>query len=190
MPQHTDSKEVTRCLLEVSRGERSGEELLPLVYHELHGLARAMFARSTPGHTLQPTALVHEAYLKLVSPTAREWDSRAHFFAVGARAMRQILLNHVRDRNARKRGPDGQRVELDNVIGVEDQPALDLLTLDDALRELANRDQRQAQVVELRFFGGLTIEETAKVMGLSADTIKLEWRMAKAWLRVRLDHSA
>ncbi len=187
MPQGTTNKELTIHLQQVSRGERSGEDLLPLVYHELHGLARAMFARGAVGHTLQPTALVHEAYLKLISPTEREWDSRAHFFAVGARAMRQILRNHVRDRGAQKRRAPGHRIDLEHLEPAAPHLPVDLLAIDEALEELAKQDERQARIVELRFFGGLTVKETAAVLRLSTDTIKLEWRMAKAWLRARLE---
>ncbi len=159
--------------------------LFSLVYDELHRLAAAALRNERRDHTLQPTALVHEAYLRLAGEPDGRWESRAHFLAVAAQAMRRILVDHARGRNALKRG-SGWRAEpidgLDLPTLPGDEP-IDLLALDEALARLAALDPRQAQVVELRFFGGLTVEETAAVTGLSDRTVKREWQMARAWLR-------
>jgi RNA polymerase sigma factor (TIGR02999 family) len=164
-------------------------ELLPLVYEELRALAAAYFRREPPDHTLQPTALVHEAYLKLVNQTDAQWKDRAHFFAVAAQAIRRLLIDHSRRRRAAKRqAPNRVTVEL-----AADTPYhadIDLLVLDDALKRLAELSERQARVVELRFFGGITVEEVAHVLGVSPNTVKGDWRVARVWLQQVLDESA
>ena len=176
--------QVTQILIDVSGGDRqAAARLLPLVYDELRALAGSFFARQTPGHTLQPTALVHEAYLKLADSDL-QWESRAHFFAVAARAMRQILMNHARNKAAAKRGGGWDRITLDEAITPLGSATreIDLLALDEALDRLATLSERQARVIELRFFGGLTIAEAAHVLGAGTTTIEDDWLLAKAWL--------
>jgi RNA polymerase sigma factor (TIGR02999 family) len=159
--------------------------LFALVYDELRRLAASALRRERPDHTLQATALVHEAYLRLADEPDARWENRAHFLAVAAQAMRRILVDHARGRNAQKRGGGDVRRSLDGLEGIvaAEGPEVDLLALDEALGRLAVFDPRQARVVELRFFGGLTVEETAAVTGLSDRTVKREWQMARAWLR-------
>ena len=166
----------------------NAEGLLEEVYAELRGLAGALMRQREAGQTLQPTALVHEAYLKLArhSPDAAAWESRAHFFAVAAKAMRQVLANHARDRNAQKRGDGWKRVTLRDAAGEAETTEVDLLALHDALTELADADARKAELVELRFFGGLTMPEISEVMGVSTPTLERDWRVAKAWIGARL----
>ena len=176
--------EVTRLLLAWNAGDRSAlERLMPLVYDELRRLAELHFRRERVGHTLQPTAVVHEAYFRLVDQTRVTWKNRGHFFAVASQAMRRILVDHARARAADKRGGGEKRVTLQAV----EAPAgpveeLDLLALDEALTRLKALDGGQAQIVELRFFGGLSIEETAEALETSASSVKREFRSAKAWL--------
>jgi RNA polymerase sigma factor (TIGR02999 family) len=156
------------------------------VYDELRRLASAYMSREIPGHTLQPTALVHEAYLKLVDQTRASWKGRTHFFAVGARVMRRLLVDHARERGAVKRGAGWQRVSLCHVPGPSAPLQLDaeqLLTLNAALDRLADVDEREARIVILRFFGGLTVEEVAEVLGVSKRTVEADWRHARAWLQ-------
>ncbi len=175
---------VTRILNDLAGGdEQAAAQLLPVVYDELRALAGSFFARQTPGHTLQPTALVHEAFLKLAGSDL-EWESRAHFFAIAARAMRQVLMNHARDKAAAKRGGDWRRITLDDAVTPfgSATPEIDLLALDEALEKLGGLSERQARVIELRFFGGLTIAETAHVLGSGTTTVEDDWHMAKAWL--------
>lgn len=179
--------EITRILGELNQGDGSAvERLLPLVYDELRALAGSYFARQQAGHTLQPTALVHEAYLKLVGGEGR-WQNRAHFMAVAATAMRQILMNHARDKAAAKRGGGAAKITIiDAVTPATEEPdagrRLDLIALDEALTKLAAVSARQARVTELRFFGGLTIADTAHVVGVSTTTVEDDWHMARAWL--------
>lgn len=176
------SKDVTQLLLDWSNGDQQAlDQLLPLVYDELHRLAEHYMRRERPDHTLQPTALVHEAYLRLIDQQRVRWRNRAHFFAIAAQAMRRILVDHARRHQARKRG-SGQRVPLDEARAVPSLPEMDLVALDEALTRLAEFDPRQSRIVELRFFGGLSIEETASVLQLSPATVKREWQLAKAWL--------
>lgn len=177
--------EVTRLLREWSAGKRDAlEQLLPLVYDELRRCAGAYLRNEREGHTLQPTALVHEAYLKLVGSEAVAWKDRAHFFGVAARAMRQVLVDHARARAARKRGAGQVLLGLDAADGASTPPRnLDLLDLDRALSKLASLDERQSRLVELRLFGGLTIEESAEVLNVSHATVSREWRHAEAWLQ-------
>jgi RNA polymerase sigma factor (TIGR02999 family) len=167
--------------------DNAARELLPLLYDELRTLADRQFRGQSAGHTLQPTVLVHEAFLRLAGPSTTEWKDRQHFFAVAATAMRQILVNHARAKNADKRGGGGPRPALLNeeLVGVSGLN-LDVLDLNDALEKLAAIDPRKHRVVELRFFGGLSVPEVASVLGLSVTTIESEWRGAKAWLNVAL----
>ena len=154
---------------------------MPVVYAELKRLARWHLARER-GHTLQPTALVHEAYLKLVDQRAVEWQNRAHFFGIAARLMRRIVMQRARRTRAAKRGGGAVDVSIDDATILSDERAADLIALDDALTRLAAMDPRQSRIVELRFFGGLSVEEIGAVLGISAGTVKREWRTAKAWL--------
>ena len=175
--------DVTRLLVQLTDGDRDVlHELLPLVYDELRKLAANYLRRERDGHTLQPTALVHEAYLRLVDQTQVRWQNRAHFFGVAAQMMRRILVDYARTHNAEKRGGDLQLLSLDENIDVAGTRAADLVALDEALDRLAAIDEQKSRIVELRFFGGLSVEETAEVLGVSAPTIKRQWRMAKAWL--------
>ncbi len=182
--------EVTR-ILQLLGGEdpdAAAAALLPLVYDQLRALAASYFARQPVGHTLQPTALVHEAYLKLAGGENAQWESRAHFFAVAARAMRQILMNHARDKAAAKRGGGWHKITLDEAVTPPGSASreIDLIALDDALEKLAGLSERQARIIELRYFGGLTIDETAHVLGLGTTTVEDDWHVAKAWLRREL----
>jgi RNA polymerase sigma factor (TIGR02999 family) len=175
--------DVTRLLLEWSRGHADARErLLPLVYDELRRLAGAYMRRERRGHTLQPTALVHEAYLRLVDQQRVDWKNRAQFVGVAALMMRRVLANHARDREAAKRGGQAERVSLTLAADVFDRPEVDALALHEALDRLAALDQRKSQVVELKFFGGLTTDEVADALGISAATVEREWSFARAWL--------
>ena len=175
--------EVTRLLLQLTDGDSSAvDELLPLIYNELRSLASRYLRRERQGHTLQPTALVHEAYLRLVDQRRVQWQNRAHFMGVAAQIMRRILVDHARRQNAEKRGGDVGKLSLNEEIDVSGERAAELVALDDALNRLAELDPEKSRVVELRFFGGLSVEETAEVLGVSAPTVKRQWRMAKAWL--------
>lgn len=176
------------CLTRVQDGDlRAADELLPLVYDELRALAGAHLRQERSDHTLQPTALVHEAYLKLVDQSRANWKDRTHFFAVAAEAMRRVLVDHARGKLAAKRVPPGKRVNLVDELDAGILPEANLVGLDDALRRLAELNQRQARVVELRFFGGLSVEETADVLDVSVGTIKGDWRFARAWLQRELN---
>jgi RNA polymerase sigma factor (TIGR02999 family) len=176
--------EVTQLLLQLTDGESAVlDDLLPLIYGELRHLAASYLRRERVSHTLQPTALVHEAYLRLIDQTQVRWQNRAHFFGVAAQMMRRILVDHARSHQAEKRGGDFQMLSFDEQIGgMAIERASDLVALDEALERLAELDPQKSRVVELRFFGGLSVEETAEVLGVSAPTIKRQWRMAKAWL--------
>jgi RNA polymerase sigma-70 factor, ECF subfamily len=181
--------EVTLLLRELGAGqEDAGDRLLPLVYEELRRLARGYMARERDNHTLQPTALVHEAFLRLVDQRDVAWQDRAHFLAIAAQAMRRVLLDHARRHRAKKRD-GGQRETLDEgALGdARGSASLDILALDQALVRLADFDPRALRVVELRYFAGLDVEETAEVLGLSTATVKRDWRDARAWLRRELD---
>jgi RNA polymerase sigma factor (TIGR02999 family) len=157
-------------------------KLMPLVYDELRRLAKSYLRRETSGHTLQTTALVHEAYLRLIDQRVDNWQNRAHFFGIAAQLMRRILIDHARSKQAAKRGSGETRLSLDEALEVSGKNEAELLALDEALTALAAFDPRQGRIIELRYFGGLSIEETAEVLGLSPATVKREWTTAKAWL--------
>ena len=181
-------KDVSGLLAAWNSGDLQAEaELLPLVYDELRRLARSHLRRERPDHTLQPTALVHEAYLRMVGEGGATWQNRAHFFGIAARLMRQILINHAEARAAARRGGGAYRISLGAADHLLVRPELDLIALDDALKGLSALDSRQGRIVELRFFGGLSVEETAAVLDLSPATIKREWSAARAWLRREID---
>lgn len=178
---------VTELLLAWGRGDnRALDRLTPLIYDELHRLAQRLMGRERPGHTLQTTALVNEAYLKLVDSSRVRWQNRAHFFAVAAQLMRRILVDFARSRQYQKRGGEWQQVALDDGLAISAGREPDLVALDAALQGLAKMDPRKAQVVELRFFGGLSLEETAEVLKVSTNTVGRDWNTAKAWLRREL----
>ena len=182
--------EVTRLLRQLDAGDRSGvDQLFAAVYQQLRNLAGQFFRREPEGNTLQPTALVHEAYMKLVDQTHADWHGRTHFFAVAAQAMRRILVDHARQRGAAKRGGNRHRIALDDNLAVESNRDTDLLALDDALTKLTKLDPRQARMIELRFFGGLSVAAVAKVMGMSTRSAEREWTMVRAWLRRELSAS-
>lgn len=185
MPVDSD---VTRILADLSAGERSAaERLLPLVYDELRALASTFFRQRQPNQTLQPTALVHEAFVKLVGSANQNWTSKKHFFGVAAMAMRQLLTDRARRVAAEKRGGGVERVTLaEDATPVTDGPAVDIVALDEALARLSQLDSRQARIVELRFLAGLSVEETADVLDVSPRTVKLDWQMARSFLRREL----
>ncbi len=184
------SPDVTALLRAWSDGDRDAlDQLLPVVYRELHRQAEHFMRAQPPGHTLQTTALVHEAYLRLAIRDRPEWKGRAHFFGVAAKAMRSILVDHARARGAAKRGGGTQAVTLSNLEDTDGQE-LDVLELDDALERLAELDPRKGSLVELRYFAGLSIEEAAESLGVSPATAKREWRLARAWLRRELDRES
>jgi RNA polymerase sigma factor (TIGR02999 family) len=176
------SKDVSQLLVDLNRGDQGAlVELIPLVYAELRALADSMMRRERSDHTLQPTALVHEAFLRLVDQDLH-LQNRGHFFGVAAQAMRHILVEHARARHAQKRGGEAQKLALDEAIDQPEEREVDLIALDDALNGLAAFDPQQARIVELRYFGGLTIEEVAQVLGISPATVKRDWALARAWL--------
>jgi RNA polymerase sigma factor (TIGR02999 family) len=176
-------KGVTRLLKAWTGGEQEAlERLIPLVYHELHRLAHRYMARERQGHTLQSTALVHEAFQRLIDLQDVNWQNRAHFFAVSAQLMRRILVDYARSRRYSKRGGELRHVALNEAVAVFRDRRNDVVALDDALSTLARIDGRKGQVVELRFFGGLSVHETAEVLHVSPDTVLRDWRLAKAWL--------
>ena len=179
----TPPNEVTGLLLVWSNGDRSAlDKLVPLVHDELHRLAHHYMRQEPAGHTLQTTALVNEAYLRHIDQRSVHWQGRAHFFAIAAQLMRRILVDYARSRRYAKRGGEARQVSFDESAIVSPEIGLELVAVDDALTDLAERDSRKSQIVELRFFGGLNIEETAEVMGVSPTTVQREWRSARAWL--------
>lgn len=181
------TEEVTQVLRELSDGhETAPERLMPLVYDELRRLAGGYLEGERSDHTLQATALVHEAYIRLVDWKNVSWQNRAHFFALAAQVMRRILVDHAREKKAEKRGSGFTMLALEEAVSFPQQREVDLIALDDALKDLALLDPMQSRIVELRFFGGLTIEETAETMKVSPATLKREWAMAKAWLHKRI----
>jgi RNA polymerase sigma-70 factor (ECF subfamily) len=178
--------EVTQLLKQLSHGNRGAEgKLVPLVYEQLRRLAARHMRGERPDHTLQPTALVHEAYLKLIEQRKVSWESRTHFYCVAARLMRRVLVDHAREVKASKRG-GGQKVPLEPSLVYSEEKSGELLEIDEALGRLAEKDPRQSQVVELRFFGGRSEEEIAGILGISARTVKRDWRIARAWLYAEL----
>jgi len=179
--------EVTRVLESLNAGDRSAvERLIPLVYRELRSLAAAFLRRERPDHSLQPTELVNEAYLRLVDQNRVAWQGKTHFFAVGAQAMRRVLVDHARSRLRRKRGGGVRPVEFSESLHISSEREGDVLALEEALQNLEKLDPAQARMVELRFYGGLTVAEVAEVMGLSQRSVEREWTMIRAWLRREL----
>lgn len=175
-------QDVTKLLAEWSKGDQAAlEALIPLIYSELRRLAGHYLSQEKPGHTLSATALVHEAYLRLVKQRVT-WQNRAHFFGVAAQMMRRILVDHARSHRYAKRGGGALTLTLDQALATSQQKELDLVALDEALHSLAKLDERQSRMVELRFFGGLSIAETSEVLGVSTPTVKREWASARAWL--------
>ena len=180
--------DVTRILAACRDGDADAlESLFPLVYDQLRRLADRHPAKENVGHTLQPTALVHEAWMKLVDQESRDWKNESHFLCVAAMAMRRILVNHALAKKAKKRGGASRRVALDEALVMFEERAEDLLALDDALKELEKEDERKARVVEMRFFAGLTEEEIARALGVTTRTIERDWRVARAWLKTRVE---
>ena len=180
----SSSPQVTQLLLAWRQGDDAAlERLIPVVYQELRRLARRYMAGQRPFHTLQPTALVNEVYMRLVDCQVVNWQNRAHFFAVSGNLMRRVLVDHARSKQYQKRGGGAVKVSLDEGLVPVGQPGRDLIALDDALNALAQLDARKSKVVELRFFGGLTTQETAEVLNVSQDTVVRDWRFAKAWLQ-------
>jgi len=178
-----ESQGVTQLLVDWSNGDEAAlHKLLPLVNAELRQLAKRYMRRENPGHTLQTSALVNEAYIRLIDQQQVRWQNRAHFFGIAAQLMRRILIDHARSHHYAKRGGGALRVSLDETAAVTDARAAELLAVDEALEKLTAMDARKGRIVELRFFGGLTEEETAEVIGISSPTVQREWRAAKAWL--------
>jgi len=183
-----EQKPVTQVLRAATDGDAgAARELLPLVYDELRKLARARLRKLPPGQTLQPTALVHEAYLRLVDGDDPAWDSRGHFFAAAARSMRDILVDQARRKMARRHGGDRQRVSLETEEPVIGPPSEDVLAVDEAIKELESEDPRKGHIVNLRYFARLTTRETADALGISVGTVEREWRYIRAWLESRLE---
>lgn len=180
-------KDVTVLLLELARGDQgAADKLMPLVYNELKRLARSYMRRERPDHTLQATALVHEAYLKLVRQQAVEWQNRSHFFGIAAQLMRRILIDHARGHLREKRGGAKVALPLNEALAFSPEQSEELLRLDAALERLTKIDPRQGKIVELRYFGGLSVEEAAEFLGISPKTVKRDWAVAKAWLHGEL----
>jgi len=185
------SHNVTQLLLKWNKGDPAAlDALIPLVYGELQRLARHYLQREEQGHTLSSTALVHEAYLRLVDQRDVTWQNRAHFFGVASQMMRRILVDHARKRSAAKRGGDKLTLALDEAVAASEPREFDLVALDEALLGLAKLDERQSRLVELRFFGGLSIEETSQVLGVSTPTVKRDWASARAWLYRELNRGS
>ena len=182
------SSEITSLLHAWRRGDQLAlEQLTPVVYQELHRIARHYMSREREGHTLQTTALINEVYLRLVKVKEVEWQDRAHFFAVSAQLMRRILTDFARSHQYQKRGGGAIHVSLDEALNVSSEPAVDFVALERALTRLGQTDARKSKVVELRFFGGMTVEETAEVLHISSETVMRDWSMARAWLLRELD---
>ena len=183
----TPPEPVTQLLVAWGNGDETArDELMPLVYRELHRLAHYYMKRENPGHTLQTSALVNEAFVKLVDQRDVQWQNRAHFFGVAAQLMRRILVDYARSRNYLKRGGGVLQVSLDETLIVSEERAAEVLALDDVLKGLAEFDIRKSNIVELRFFGGLSIDETAEVLGVSPGTVMRDWTLAKAWLKKQM----
>ena len=186
--QDDTSGRVTQLLANWGKGDLTArEELIPLVYQELRSLASSYLRRERPDHTLQPTALVHEAYLRLVDQHNVNWENRRHFFGAVAQAMRRILVDHARDRLAEKRGSGVAKVALTEAIVMSQEQPAQMIALHESLTALASRDPQQGRIVELRVFGGLTVEEITGILGVSSATVKRDWALAKAWLRREME---
>ena len=182
------SQEITQLLLAWNEGDAEAlDRLMPLVQDELHRLAHRYMAGERPGHPLQTTALINEAYLRLIDSSRVRWQNRSHFFAVSAQLMRRILVDFARARDKLKRGGDAVQVSLDDAMEIPREPSADLIALDDALTTLATFDERKSKVIELRFFGGLSVEETAEVLKVSPATVMRDWGLAKIWLLRELE---
>jgi RNA polymerase sigma-70 factor, ECF subfamily len=177
------SEQITRLLLDWGKGNKAAlDKLMPVVYDELRRLARHYMCGQRPGHTLQTTALVNEAYLKLIDSSRVQWQNRAHFFAISAQLMRRILVDFARSKNSLKRGGEFQQVDLNESLAIPIEQETDLVALDEALKKLADMNARQSQIVELRYFGGLSEEEIAETLGISSRTVRRDWSLARAWL--------
>jgi RNA polymerase sigma-70 factor, ECF subfamily len=180
--QNPDSKSLTQLLIDVGNGNEDAlNQILPMIYDELRRLAGSYMRRERSDHTLQPTALVHEAYLRLIDQRRADWKNRAQFLGLAANMMRRVLVNHARDRAAGKRGGNASKVTLSLVGGLE-QPQVDVIAVDEALGKLAELDPRQSRIIEFKFFTGLTTDEIAEVLGISTATVEREWKFARAWL--------
>jgi RNA polymerase sigma-70 factor (ECF subfamily) len=178
-----DGEQITLLLQRIHKGDRSAEsELIPAVYEHLHRLAEWRFKAERPGHTLQPTALLGELYLRIIRDTSIDWQSRGHFYRVAAKTLRRILVDHARAVNAGRRPKPVDRLELDDVVIYSEDRVQDILIIDEALNKLRMWDERQAIIVELRFFGGFSVEETAAALGIAERTVKRDWMLARAWL--------
>ena len=181
-------RNITELLIAWHDGdERAPEELIPLVEKELHRIADRYMRRESPAHTLQTTALVNEAYIQLIDQRETRWQNRAHFFGIAAQIMRRILLNYARDRRRDKRGGGGEKVSLSEVAVLSEERSEELIALDEALRKLESMDERKSRVVELRYFGGLSVEETAAFLKVSSVTVARDWKLARAWLRREIE---
>ncbi|HKO44784.1 MAG TPA: sigma-70 family RNA polymerase sigma factor [Pyrinomonadaceae bacterium] len=184
------TNEITEQLIAWSHGDEAAlDKLIPAVYQELRRMADYYLRSEDSGHTLQPTALVHEAYLRLIDQTKVEWVNRAHFFGVAAQMMRRILVDHAKAKHRVKRGGTAPKVSLDETINLSSERAAELVALDDALKVLDELDERKSRIVELRYFGGLTVDETAQVLGVSDKTVMRDWNLAKAWLYRQLSQA-
>ena len=183
----SDSQQITELLLAWNAGEESAlDRLLPEVERELRRIAHNYMRREHPGHTLQTTALINEAYLKLINQHSVKWQNRAHFFALSAQIMRRILLNHARDNKRGKRGAGAEHLNIDDIQVLSPEKSEELIALDEALERLSEFDKTKSRIVEMRYFGGLTIEETAEVLGIASPTVSAHWRLARAWLRIEI----
>jgi RNA polymerase sigma factor (TIGR02999 family) len=181
--KHPSPTEITRLLVAWSNGDQEAfDKLIPLVYDELHRRAQRYLRKEQRGHVLQTTALIHEAYLRLIDARSLSWQNRAHFFAIASRLMRRILVDYARSRSYVRRGGEARHVQLEEASMLSHEKGPDLVALDDALQALATIDRRKSDVIELRFFGGLSVDETAEVLKVSADTVMRDWRLAKSWL--------
>jgi RNA polymerase sigma-70 factor (ECF subfamily) len=186
-PMSPAPENVTKLLVAWGDGDEAArDELMPLVYQELHRLAHHYMNRERPGHTLQTSALVNEAFVRLIDQKEVRWQNRAHFFGLAAQMMRRVLVDYARSRQYAKRGGGAQQVSFDEALFVSEERAHEVVALDDALKDLAQFDQRKSQIVELRFFGGLSIEETAELLKVSPGTVMRDWTLAKAWLRKQI----
>ena len=183
--------DVTRLLNQWAAGDQNAiDQLLPLVYRELHKMAKRYMAQQAPGHTLQTTAVINEAYLKLAAGAEPDWENRAHFFGVAAKAMRHVLVDHARHHHAAKRGGEVQMVPLDDNLAISAGAGSEMIALDEALTSLAKLDARKSQVVELRYFGGLSVEDTARTLKISPETVARDWKFAKAYLQGEIRRSS